>query len=420
MKKVFPILTVLFLFTLIIQYIVNVMINDHTVEYAIKTDDNAYMIKESFRYVDDVSIYDFTVSDTNDLFFTFSVSDDFNKQEEIITDIKFLTSDKLQCIFPIYKRKKSGNLSCLYDGKQVSYSYLEQINNKDVVTMTEELIKQGYDHESWSDFEAKDVPVNGKTSVKVYQNNILENYHFTMWGYKGLMILGRNNATYRMYLANDLYDNSNSILVGKYYITVFFDNVNVVSSFMYYNAKDYGKGIINLDSGVLTRNFYFNGVVENKLYITDLESKKQIEVNPVREEAITVGNEKDGFLALKNGKLKKVSAEEFLKEKVYFDEEVVDNRLISLGATDIVKENTSYYYITKNGEVYRSSVDNVYKPTLLFKFNNLTEWRVKNGDIMAVAGDTVYFYNDNVGLRKIAVNSELNYNHKNIVDFFKW
>ena len=35
-------------------------------------------------------------------------------------------------------------------------------------------------------------------------------------------------------------------------------------------------------------------------------------------------------------------------------------------------------------------------------------------------GDTVYFYNDNVGLRKIAVNSELNYNHKNIVDFFKW
>ena len=38
---------------------------------------------------------------------------------------------------------------------------------------------------------------------------------------------------------------------------------------------------------------------------------------------------------------------------------------------------------------------------------------------MAIAKDTVYFYNEASGLNKIAVNPELNYNHINMVDFYK-
>ena len=421
MKKVFPILLVLFAFTLIIQYVVNMLISEHLVEYSIKTGDNTYFIKESFRYINDESFYDFTIRDDNELFYTFTLNDDFNKQEEVITDIKFLSSGQLQCIFPLYKRHKSGNMSCVYAGKQVSHSYLRQINNNDILVLTKQLMDQGYEHTSWSNIDAKSVQVNGKPSVLAYQDNILDNYHFTMWGYKGLMILGKNSATYRIYLANDQYDNTHSALVGKYYISAIFDGASSINSFYYYNAKDFGKGVINIEKGYnLTKNFYFNGVYKKKLYVTDIESKNQFEVNPYKEEAVLVGNERVGFLSVVDGKLVNVKAEEFLKEKVYFEKDVIDNRLASIGAVDIIKENASYYFITKEGEVYRTSEENVYKPILLFKLDKLTEWRVKNGDIMAVAGDTVYFYNDNVGLRKIAVNSELNYNHNNIVDFFKW
>ena len=167
MKKVFPILLVLFAFTLIIQYVVNMLINEHLVEYSIKTDDNTYFIKESFRYINDESFYDFTIRDDNELFYTFSLNDDFNKQEEVITDIKFLTSGKLQCIFPLYKRHKSGNLSCIYDGKQVSHSYLRQINNNDILVLTKQLKDEGYDHASWSNIDAKSVQVNGKLKATI-------------------------------------------------------------------------------------------------------------------------------------------------------------------------------------------------------------------------------------------------------------
>ena len=54
------------------------------------------------------------------------------------------------------------------------------------------------------------------------------------------------------------------------------------------------------------------------------------------------------------------------------------------------------------------------------KFNNLTEWVVKNGDIMVVAGDMIYFYTEENGLLPLAKNSELNYNHYNICDFYEY
>lgn len=420
MKKTLPILLVLFAFALVLQYVVNMMINDHVVEYSIKTDDNSYIIKENFRYENDESFYDFTVTDENDLFFVFSFNEDFNKQEEIISDIKFFTTKDLQCIYPIYKRHETGNVSCIYQGQQVSYSYLEQINNYDIGVVTKQLKKMGYEHVDWETEEAAEVSVEEAPSIKTYPDNVLDNYYFTMWNYKGLVILSNSHSTYRMYLSSDQYDNSNSALVGKYYVTVVNEETELFNYFVYYNVKDFGKGIINTDKGFnISRNFYFNGVYNNKLYLTDLETKKQIEVNPVSEKAVVVGNEKDGYLNLVDGELKTVKADEFLKGKVYFTNKVTDERFDELGAIEIIKENTSYYFITKDGGVYRSNEDKVYKPVLLFKLEGLTEWKVSNGDILAVAGNTVYFYTESVGLRKIAVNNELNYNHKNIVDFYK-
>ena len=68
MKKVFPILLILFALSMIIQYVVNELITEHTVEYSIKTKDNSYMIKETYEYSNGDNYYDFTVSDKDDLF----------------------------------------------------------------------------------------------------------------------------------------------------------------------------------------------------------------------------------------------------------------------------------------------------------------------------------------------------------------
>ena len=86
---------------------------------------------------------------------------------------------------------------------------------------------------------------------------------------------------------------------------------------------------------------------------------------------------------------------------------------------EIKQDGYFYYFKTKEGKMYRSHIDNPTAAEVLFKFDNMTEWKVKNGDVLVAAGDMVYFYNEEEGLRPIAKNSELVYNNKNIIDFWK-
>ena len=67
----------------------------------------------------------------------------------------------------------------------------------------------------------------------------------------------------------------------------------------------------------------------------------------------------------------------------------------------------------------RSHEDKIYRPVKLFELEGLTEWIVRDGEVLVVAKDTIYFFNEKTGLKKIAENTELSYNHKNIVDFWK-
>ena len=420
MKKVFPILLILFALSLIIQYVVNELISEHVVEYSVKTKDNSYMIKESYDYAGGEHYYDFTVSDKNDFFYTFTYKSDLNRQERIIKDIKMLSSNDLNCIYPIFRRNKVDNIQCLYKGNQVSYSYLEQIGNEDIKIITEKLSKENkkYKNDDWIDDET--VPKDAENSiVKAYVNNVMEDYVFTIWNYSGLVLVRKGDVHTSVFLSQDQYDNVNSALVDKYYITVV-DGTEPFNYFRVYNVKDIGKKDIYTEGkNFISRNFYFNGVFKGKLYLTDVDNKKQYAVDPVRDVAKVVGTEKDGFKYVKDGELITGKASLFINNKFYFDMNIVDQRFIDLGAVEARRDGAFYYFITEKGEVMRSHEDKIYRPVKLFELEGLSEWRVRDGEVLAVAIDTVYFFNEKNGLKKIAVNTELNYNHKNIVDFWK-
>lgn len=420
MKKVFPILLILFALSLIIQYVVNELISEHVVEYSIKTKDNSYMIKETFDYADGENYYDFTVSDKDDLFYTFTFKNDFNRQERIIKDIKMISSNDLHCIYPIFRRNKVDNIQCLYQGNQVSYSYLEQIGNEDIKVITNELTKQNkkYNNPDWNDTET--IPKDAENSVvKAYVNNVMEDYVFTIWNYTGLVLVRKGDVHTSIFLSRDQYDNVNSALVDKYYITVV-DGVDDFNYFKVYNVKDIGKKDIYTEGkNFISRDFYINGVYKDKMYLTDITNKKQYEVDPVREIAKVVGDEEKGFKRVKNGKLITEKASLFINNKIYFENTIVDKRFIELGAKEVRQDGAFYYFITEKGEVMRCHEDKIYRPVKLFELEGLTEWIVRDGEILVIAKDTIYFFNERTGLKKIAENAELSYNHKNIVDFWK-
>lgn len=422
MKKCLPIIIIISILVLVMQIFANHFIKERHSEYVLKTDDGDYKVNESLTVIDNIQYYDFSI-DVKDENYAFTFVNDLNKQSEVIKNIKYYKEGDLSCITPVYKRDIIGDIICLQNGQQVSYSYLKQVNNGHIDSIISKLKDEGISNKKWESNTVvpSTLQLDGR-KIDVYQENILENYSFIIWRYRGIYLLKSEDSVIKDYLGHDQYKNEYSALVGKYYVSA---DPNVeggrISELSYYNVKDMGKGKIYFDEST-SNNYYFNGVFDEKLYFTDIGSEKQYSIDPKFEKIELVGSKEKDFLVADGDKLVSKSAAEFLSGKFYFIDSVINEEISSKysNVVDIKKVRKFYYFRTSDGNIYKAHEDRLDKSELILKFNNLTEWVVKNGDIMVVAGDMIYFYTEENGLLPLAKNSELNYNHYNICDFYEY
>lgn len=417
MKKYFPIVLIISILMLLFQVGANLLIKERTTNYSINEEDNSYLIDESLFVEDGVSYYDFLVTDNEKNVYTFSTINNFNKQLEVIRGIKKYKENDLTCIYPVYKKNITGELACTKNGEQVGYSALMQVNDADLMSIVTKLKDSGYNNKILD-------PISTNTSylqlstrgIDYYKDNLLDDYLFLIWRYRGLYVLDKEKPYSNDYLKYDQYENTHSALVGNYYITADFKpDSKRVNELMIYNLTSRGKDLAVLP-GLTSLSFYYNGVYEGRLYVTDPDKRAQYVIDPKSAEVKVV---EDGYVMIEKGKKQLLSENEFFASEHYFSFNVDNEEIYAKYGSDseIYKSRNFYYFKTSNGSIYKSHVKSPDKAVLLFSFPGLVDWKMKNGDIMVVIGDTVYFYNDSNGLLPIAKSSELGYNYKNICDF---
>lgn len=418
MKKLIPIIFVLGLLSLIIQFVIQAITKHHEVDYSIITEDNSYMINEKMNVLDGQHVYTFRVKtkNTGDVFY-FNFINDYNKQDSVIKDIEFFSDDDLTCIFPIYKKGLSNNLFCNYDDVQVSSSYLRQINNESLNKVVSDLKKAGYKFNLLDDKEVIPELFGGKYNL--YKDNVPDNLVFTMWFYKGFYRITSDEVDEVMILNNDRYENNRTYFIDNYMFVINTDDVGNDGFYNYYMYEIIGGTKLHHDLvDQVSDNMYFNGVHNGKIYFTDLTRKKQYSVAPKGDVSKLVGDVDTGFKTVKKDKLVDISAKEFLENEVYFEKKVKNKELVDLyNATEIKKDDSDYYFVDKLGNFYKASFDDIKNPILLFNFPSVSEWLIKDGNLILVVEDMLYHYNDDTGLKKILQNSELVYNYKNICNF---
>lgn len=408
----------LILIFLIVQGVIHFFIKERSVKYSLKTDNNIYEIKENFEIFNDRSFYDFVVTNKKNETYIFSFEADLNKKKEIITDIKYYKEKDLKCIFPIYMKNNTSNIYCLYNGEQVSYDYLIQQKNKNISNIIKKLKKAGYNSKAW-EVDSSAIVKTNDDRVEVYQKNIMSDYIFTIWNYKGLYILKRDEVLNKKILTNDQYESKCNALVGNYYFIHECPDDNI-EEFLYYDIIENKKSNLKFKNEYEDSEFYFNGVYDNNLYFTDSNNKKQYSINPFSKKIKVVGNSIDGFISVEGNNIKSIEEKSFFKDNLYFNDRLMVTEVIDkYGKVDIKGDGNFYYFKTKNGELYRVHVEKKKKAELLFKFSDISDWKVKQGDIIVVSGDELYFYNTKVGLKLIAQNPELVYNYENICDFWR-
>lgn len=417
MKRVLLTILILGGIGLILRLFINFFTNSHDISYSlVSADRQKYFITEKFLKEDNIHTYSFTVKNKKDIY-SFSYQSNLNKQTNIISDIKYYKENNLKCIFPIYKQNYTSDISCLLDNKQVSYSYLQQINNKDINKIIAKLKKDKYDSLSWKIKNTK----KNYNLISVYENNIPDNYIYTVWYYKGIYIINNEKTIKKQLLEKDKYDNDLAMLVGKFYVVVKTDDDTKDFSYhklITYNIKDGSKKAVNLDD-TWSHNTYINGISKEKLYVTDMDKKIQYSFDPQSGKIEQIGNEDIGYKKIENEEVVKASSE-VVKKKTPSNDTITNKKITSLyGNVEIKKYRNDYYFKTERGAVYKIINNQYNKPIKLFEFKDLKEWKVKSDAITFINKDTIYMYTDTYGLRPIIIDKELNYNYHNIYDFMK-
>ena len=218
MKKVLPILVLLAFAAFCYQLIVTFFITEHKISYSlIANDQKHYTISENYKKDGSRHHYSFLITTQNKKkTYAVSIEEDFNKQERVITDVKHYKKNNLECIFPIYKRNRTYDVSCLLDGKQVSSAYLLEQKNEDYSFIARKFAEEGYEEIYYT----TNTPATSEENLLVSYDYIPENYTFAIWNYRGIYILSSEGIENKTFLNDDYYENTLSMGVGKYYVTV--------------------------------------------------------------------------------------------------------------------------------------------------------------------------------------------------------
>ena len=394
-----------------VQIVLTITKKSHEEYYALKTSDNSYKIQEFFSSKN--STYNFIITDKKNNSYILSLNKNYHKQKNIIKDILYFKEKDLTCIYPIFKKNFTSNLYCRYKNNQVSPSYLNQKNVKSIQKIMSQLKKLGYK----SNLKFQEPTSSSYKNIVVYKQNLLPNYYFTMWNYKGLYLLSQEKLSNIKLLSKDKYENKLSILLNNFYI--YFDtNEKPYSALYIYDLFKSQKKQLKLKKISLSSNIYFNGLYNNLLYITDLDNKKEYALNPNQRKLSEVG-EDGNYFTFTNAKLKYLDKYNFFKDNIYFNNEVTNKNINEKYHPQTIIKQEDYYYFISQNKLYKSLNKEPTKAITLLELPKIKEWKIKEHDIILVSDDTLYFYNDNYGLLKIAKSNELKYNYKNICDFVK-
>lgn len=402
MRKMLRVVFAVALIAIIYQFFVTFLINKRYDNYSLITKKHTYTIKETYKRKNKKHMYSFLILDDYNNNFVYSYDGDLNRQSKVIKDIISYQKNNLYCLAPVFKNNTIQNIVCRYEDQLVGYTYLKQIGNPEVDKFINILSRTEYTVNTKYQELNSAITKHEKIS---YYNDIDKNLYFAVWNYDGVSIVNNNEAEYEYLLDKDSYENNYAIMVDKFYIVLNTDQG--FNSFYILNLKDGGHALIEAEEN-LSGNMYFNGVYKKKVYLTDIGNQKQYVIDPTNEKITTL--EKPKYYDGKS--LQDISIGELTNTPKYFIKDVIPKELTDKYGDNIMYSNDNYYFV-ENGGVYQIVGDNYEESVLLFRFNDLKEVKVLNGNVYGISEDTIYMYNHNLGLKRVIQDRELIYNSKN-------
>ncbi len=413
MKRILSFTIFLGILILAFQFLVVFFTKEHNIEYSLTKDNETFAIVEKLLESDNEPIYQFQVT-WNDKLFLFENKHDYNKQDKIITDIKYFKNDQAQCIYPVYVDDKEDvhDPICNQNGNLYSYTALKS-ENSSIASFQEELLKDGYHLPSWEpSSEQKEY-----TGLYTYQADIPQNIYVGVWKYQGIESLSQNDEKYTSLLLVDAYQKK-PLLVDNYFVMPNIDTTSEFNSILITDITLFGKSTIELEKGI-SNNYYFNGVVDGKAYLFDKTNVKQYEINPKEKSIREIGNTEVNAQYYDGNTWQDRNIYDFVNSTILFGKDYHQVEGIkNYPFKEVVETDNSFYYIDSSNHLYRLYKSNLDNPILLCTAPSLKELRVTNDYVFFISGNTIYFYHDAYGQRPLITYNEFLYNAEGVYNVY--
>ena len=418
MKKVLKMLIVMFIIYFIIQIGFSLFGTGHEVSYKI----NDIEIKEIFTNNTKGEVKNYYLDiNVDGVHYYIQTYHDFHNSKKIIKDIKKLNTANSSCILPIYRNDEIvTDIICKVAGKNIYYRNIKggdaELDN--LVSNIKE-----YNFSKWNNNLENPYKLG---TITLYKNNMLNDYLIGINSYKGLYTISENNVKglIEVNIFNkDIYTRKISGTVKSTYVTADYESNYTFNKF--YTLKLDSKNVETIKSNYdISFDSYVQGIIDNSMYVFDKDSKVQYEVNIKSKTVTIVGNVSMGIKFYNNGVWETKSAYDASSSEMMFINNVadyVDSNYIRIDKHGNTKSGFYYLYQREGNyyKVYRSNVQNKEDLTYLFEKNIIDNIYYIDDMVFYTYNNEVRYYNDEVCIRTLFVNTEFEFNNSLVYSVYK-
>ncbi|MBR3523619.1 MAG: hypothetical protein IKN87_02925 [Bacilli bacterium] len=408
------ILILLFIIIIVICFI-KYLRRGHIAKYKIKNDGYTFEIIETRTRNEKKEIDNYYLEiSVNNSVFTYELFDEFDSKHKIIKNIYYFRDKNYTCVYPVLYGNYNVDIKCLNGS---IYYYYHDLVGKDAKLDEFANSLKRYKLSSYSDIDSK---VKNEASIRILTDNLVDSHNVAITTLKGIYSI--NDHKQIKLFENDIYSRPISIIADDYYLVADYTEKHQFRTFTLIDLSNLKKHEIK-SSDYISMNSYIQGVVDGYVYLYDPDNEVQYEVNLSRRKISKVNNKKNKVDFYQNGEWKEISTVK-ANNIAYFPKNIIVEEFSDY---DLVykygnKQSGFYYLYEKEDDhykVYRSPVQNIHAIEYIFDVKDIDSIIYLDDYVYFINDNSIYYYHQTTGVRKIIEYDELKFNDKLIYGVVK-
>lgn len=383
--------------------------------YVNKYDVKNYSVKEVYTKSEENEHDNYYIEIiANNIVYNYQFYIDIDDNYKMVKDVLYYDGE-YKCLLPVLSDSIKVDIMCYKNKKYFNYQDIKGEEEK-LDKFVSELSKEKYDFNYFSNKTGTSDQIK---KIKYYKDNIPDNYFITVTTLNGVAIFSDKVEVVDLF-ESDVYKRELSTFVNDYYVSANYDDKQEFREIFLVNVLTGKKKILKAPNYV-SFDSYIQGVVDDCLYIYDLNNEKQYKIDINKLKIYEIGNKEKGI--------------KYFDGKIWSDISVIKANQKQLFKDKNAKEKSeqySYkygrklsgfnYYFEKEEDgysVYRANVQRNKVKKYLFNVDNYNNAIFEEDYVLYKKNNKLYLYSEYIGTKIIIEDDELEFNENILFDIYK-